>query len=355
LNGITENYSYDALYELTQVTQGNTPTESYTYDLVGNRLSSIGVPLYNYNSSNELTSNSLGNSTYDNNGNTLTDPSGIQYTWDFENRLVQAVVPGTNGGTTAFKYDPFGRRIQKSGPLGLTNYVYDNDATIEELDGAGGILSRYTPGQGIDEPLAQLHSGTTSYYNADGLGSITSLTNTSATAVATYGYDAFGNLSASTGSLTNPFRYTGREFDSETGLYYYRARYYDPISARFISEDPSGFGGGDDFYVYTDENPATLNDPLGLQSSVSNALTTLRNWASGLSNSSTLSGGRDLGQWGLGSAGGNSHSNDAVTADLSKSPAMDDIRDKVKKKGFNGARKRFWYHWQETSPCGCSK
>jgi YD repeat-containing protein len=55
-------------------------------------------------------------SVYDANGNTLSDPSGKSYTWDFENRLTQAVVPGTNGGTTTFKYDPFGRRIQKSGP-----------------------------------------------------------------------------------------------------------------------------------------------------------------------------------------------------------------------------------------------
>ena len=62
---------------------------------------------------------------YDANGNTLSDPSGKSYTWDFENRLTQAVVPGTNGGTTTFKYDPFGRRIQKSGPLGTTNYLYD--------------------------------------------------------------------------------------------------------------------------------------------------------------------------------------------------------------------------------------
>jgi YD repeat-containing protein len=57
--------------------------------------------------------------THDANGNTLSDPSGKQYTWDFENRLVQAVSPGV--GTTNFRYDPFGRRIQKAGPLGTTN------------------------------------------------------------------------------------------------------------------------------------------------------------------------------------------------------------------------------------------
>jgi YD repeat-containing protein len=122
--------------DFSQVTQGGGTTESYSYDAVGNRLSSSGVPTYSYNSSNELTSNSSGSYTYDANGNTLSDPSGRTYTWDFENRLVQAVVPGT--GATTFRYDPFGRRIQKSGPLGTTNYLYDGtdgDANlIEELD-----------------------------------------------------------------------------------------------------------------------------------------------------------------------------------------------------------------------------
>src|SRR6202034_815605 len=86
-----------------------------------------------------LTSRTYSDSTvveyaYDANGNTLSDASAKSYTWDFENRLTQAVVPGTNGGTTNFKYDPFGRRIQKSGPLGTTNYLYDGADLIEEVD-----------------------------------------------------------------------------------------------------------------------------------------------------------------------------------------------------------------------------
>ena len=80
---------------------------------------------YNYNPSNQLTSNSVGSYTYDANGNTLTDAQGWSFTWNFENRLTQAVVPGQNSGTTTFKYDPFRRRIQKSGPMGTTNYLYD--------------------------------------------------------------------------------------------------------------------------------------------------------------------------------------------------------------------------------------
>ena len=133
LNGITSDYAYDQLYELTQVTQGASTTESYSYDAVGNRLSSSGVPNYTYNVSNELTSDSLGGFTYDANGNTLSDPSGKSHTWDFENRLVQAVVPGTNGGTTTFKYDPFGRRIQKSGPLGTDLPPISDHVRIRQL------------------------------------------------------------------------------------------------------------------------------------------------------------------------------------------------------------------------------
>ncbi|MBV9183959.1 MAG: hypothetical protein JO356_21860 [Acidobacteria bacterium] len=108
---------------MTQVTQGRGTTESYSYDSVGNRLSSLSVAQYNYNGSNELTASSPGSYTYDANGNTLSDAQGRSFTWDFENRLIQATNPGV--GTTTFKYDPVGRRIQKSGPLGITNYLYD--------------------------------------------------------------------------------------------------------------------------------------------------------------------------------------------------------------------------------------
>ena len=110
----------------------------------------------------------------------------------------------------SFQYDPFGRRIQKSGPSGTVNYLYDGANVVEEVDGAGTVLARYTQGAGIDEPLAMLRGGVTSYYQADGLGSITSVRDGGGALVASYTYDAFGNLAASTGTLTNPFRYTGR-------------------------------------------------------------------------------------------------------------------------------------------------
>jgi RHS repeat-associated protein len=263
LNSTTSNYSYDPLYELTQVVQGATTTESYSYDAVGNRLSSSGVPIYSYNSSNELTSNSLGSYTYDNNGNTLTDASGKSYTWDFENRMVSAVVPGT--GTVIFKYDPFGRRIQKGSPLSTITYLYDGMNSIEELDNAGNELAGYTQGPGIDQPLADLRSGATGFYDQDGLGSVTFLSNSTAVLTNTYTYDSYGKLTASAGTLTNPFQYTGREFDPETGIYFYRARYYDPAFGRFVSEDPTGFRSDDlNLYRYVHNSPINYTDPSGL-------------------------------------------------------------------------------------------
>ncbi len=260
LNGITSNYGYDAIYELLQVTQGGGTTESYSYDAVGNRLSSSGVPSYSYNMSNELTSNSNGSYTYDADGNTLTDPSGKSYSWDFENRLASAVVPGT--GTVTFKYDPFGRRIYKSSPNFAGIFVYDGYNLIETTNTTGGVIADHTQTQNIDEPLAESRSGGVSFYEAD--GSITSLSSSSGSIANTYTYDSFGNVTNSTGTLSNPFRYTGREFDSETGAYYYRARYYEPSNGRFMSEDPTNFAGGINFYAYVGNSPLVWTDPQGL-------------------------------------------------------------------------------------------
>jgi RHS repeat-associated protein len=115
-----------------------------------------------------------------------------------------------------------------------------------------------------DEHLAVLRGTITSYYEQDGLESVTSLTTSSGSIAQSYNYDSFGNTISSSGSLTNFFRYTGREFDSESGLYFYRARYYDPSSGRFLSEDPIRFRGGPNFYAYVRDNPVNFTDPSGL-------------------------------------------------------------------------------------------
>jgi len=109
-----------------------------------------------------------------------------------------------------------------------------------------------------------LRSATTSYYELDGLDSVTSLSNSAGALAQTYTFDSFGNQTAPSGSLTNPFQYTARESDTETGLYFYRARYYDPNGGRFVSEDPMAFRAGVDFYAYVLNNPTNLVDPKGL-------------------------------------------------------------------------------------------
>lgn len=265
--GVTSTFSYDPLYELTQVLQGTNATESYTYDTVGNRLSSQGISPYNYNVSNELVSTPSSTYTYDNNGNMLTktDSTGMtKYSWDFENRLTSIALPGS-GGMISFKYDAFGRRIQKSGPSGTTTYVYDGESVLEEVDGAGNVVARYVQSPGVDQPLAETRGSTTSYYHADGLGAITSLSNSAAGLANTYTYDSYGNLSSSSGTVTNPLRYVGRDFDTETGLYYYRARYYDATIGRFLNEDPAKLGiGAKSLYAYVDNDPADFSDPFGL-------------------------------------------------------------------------------------------
>ncbi|HWZ44716.1 MAG TPA: RHS repeat-associated core domain-containing protein [Candidatus Saccharimonadales bacterium] len=260
LNNVVSNVAYDNLYQLTGLTQGTSAVESYTYDAVGNRLSAVGGTSYSYNASNELLGVGPESYTYDDNGNTLTkmDASGTTaYAWDFENRLKSVTPPG--GASVTFKYDPLGRRIQKGGSI----FVYDGANLIQESDQAGNLVARYIQGPGIDQPLAVYRGAASEFYDADGLGSITSLTTTSGAVNQSYIFDAFGNTSSTTGTFIQPFQYTGREWDAETGLYFYRARYYDPAIGRFLNEDQIGNDHGFNFYTYVGNAPANFIDPAG--------------------------------------------------------------------------------------------
>ncbi len=103
------------------------------------------------------------------------------------------------------------------------------------------------------------------YYHADGLGSVVALTDANGKTVESYAYSPFGELKRKGDKVKNTYTFTGREWDKEVKLYYYRARYYDPKTGRFISKDPIGFAGGDaNLYGYVGENPVNFKDPLGL-------------------------------------------------------------------------------------------
>lgn len=146
--------------------------------------------------------------------------------------------------------------------------MYDNEDILLELDGSNNITARYTHGPGIDEPLILEKGGASFFYHADGLGSITEITNNSGSVVQAYTYSSFGKIESQLDpTFIQPYTFTGREFDPETGLYFYRARTYDPVTGRFLQIDQHpGFASLPQTlnkYPYVINRPVTLTDPNG--------------------------------------------------------------------------------------------
>jgi RHS repeat-associated protein len=268
----TANYAYDVLNRLVQATNPlpTNPLETFNYDAVGNRINSNQNGLSNFNQANELLDDANFVYQYDNNGNMIRKTAKVggavtQYEYDAENKLIRVVSPGS---TANYRYDGLGRRVEKeviAGNTTINRYVYDNEDILLELDGSNNIVARYTHGPGIDEPLIMEKNGQSFFYHADGLSSITEITNQSGTVVQRYGYSSFGKIESQFDlNFKQPYTYTARELDVETGLYYYRARYYDIQSGRFLQTDPNGFSGGINFYGYVGNNPIGRIDPYGL-------------------------------------------------------------------------------------------
>ena len=136
---------------------------------------------------------------------------------------------------------------------------------IGDYDPSGNIITAYTHGPGIDEPVAMTLNNSTHFYIPDIQGSIRAIVDTQGNAVATYQYDAWGNLVSYGGPMAqeNDYLYTGREYDWQTGIYYYRARYYNPELGRFLSRDPAGMVDGPNMYVYVKNEPVNKVDPWG--------------------------------------------------------------------------------------------
>ncbi len=142
INGVTKTFSYDNLNQLTGVNVGGVQTEQFTYDPVGNRLTSIDNPTWTYNTDNELSGYGATNMTYDANGNMTADSSdGSSLSYDFENRLASFV---TSSVTANYLYDPQGRRLQKTVNSVVTRYLWDGATMIAELDGTNQITRLYT-------------------------------------------------------------------------------------------------------------------------------------------------------------------------------------------------------------------
>jgi RHS repeat-associated protein len=201
--------------------------------------------------------------TYDPNGNLTQKTEGTD-TWGYEwNALNQLTRITRNSIEQArFSYDPKGRRVEKIAAGVTATYTYDGVDILREARRASTF--KYIHGPGIDEPVAREDgSGALNYYHADGLTSIVKRTDQTGAVVHEYRYDAWGNIEIGTGEPG--YAFAGREWDPETNLDYYRARYFDPKIGRFASEDPLGFDGdGTSFYVYVGNNPVVFADPSGL-------------------------------------------------------------------------------------------
>jgi len=246
---------------------------SYSYDNIGNwTLVDDGIYPMSYVSNNlnqytEIEGEAYYN--YDDNGNMTTDRDHAYY-YDCENRLTDVVL----ASHVYYKYDYLGRLVKTIHASQTTKHVYDGDQIIAEYDGNGNLLRKFVYGAGIDEPVCMIAGASTYYYHYDGLGSVIALSDSSKNIVEKYSYDVFGIPTIrgtqgevrSTSAYGNPFLFTGRMYDAQAKMYYYRARFYSPVLGRFLQPDPIGYKAGLNLYTYCKNNPVMYIDPWGLWS-----------------------------------------------------------------------------------------
>lgn len=195
---------------------------------------------------------------YDTRGNriSVTPPTGpVQtLTYDQANRLTRYAA----SATTTYGYNADGLRMSKTAGS-TTQFVWDTASDVPLMLKDGSTSYIYGPG---NYPLEQVSLSNVYYFHHDQLGSTRLLTDGSGTAQATYQYDPFGNIVGTSGAIANPFRFGGQYLDSESSLYFLRARYYDPSTGQFTSLDPQVALTGQP-YAYVSSNPLNLQDPEG--------------------------------------------------------------------------------------------
>lgn len=278
IRNITFTYAYDKLHRLkTETNNGGLPEMNLTYDALGNIVTkNVGTNLMNYSSYDPVKAHAVKtlnfNGTaytfnYDNDGNMttgydFTDPANVAFrtmTYDEDNNL--ASVNYTKGGssvTSAMSYDEGGTRVKKVGSS-TTYYVSD---VYEVKD---GVATKFITAGNLK--LAVVSNNVTHYYHNDHLGSSAVMTDATGTVVEKTEYMPFGAVREHTGTSVTNYKYTGQELDPESGLYYYKSRYYDNVLARFISPDsiysnlyvPQDLNG----YTYCGNNPINNVDPDG--------------------------------------------------------------------------------------------
>ncbi|HEV2211014.1 MAG TPA: RHS repeat-associated core domain-containing protein [Verrucomicrobiae bacterium] len=327
--GTYVQYAYDNIGQLkTAISSSSSENRGYAYDAAWNlnwRTNNGATSQFLVDTKNELTNAFNAASGYDANGNLISRNNGTNaYVYDDENRLIQWFwynngINCTNGGyQTDFFYDGLGRlrkRLEYSIPLSSggggsasppsgggggggcswnlnteVHYIYDGSRVIQELDGSNNPLVGYTRGPdlsgslegagGIGGLLARSDTYSSgnftshTYYHADGDGNITYLENSSQSAAAIYRYDPYGNILSSSGTLANAnvYRFSSKECCTNSGLYCYLFRFYDPTIQRWINRDPIYEFGGLNLYAYALNKVPYVIDLFGLDANVPSGL-----------------------------------------------------------------------------------
>ena len=291
-NGLVVTYEYDEVNRLVRekiLDKNGAPVVEYTYTLgsAGERIkveetgaASDRTVEYEYDELYRLVKETVSNDngitvteyTYDRNSNRLTktvDGDVTSYAYNAQNNLIRVTVQGGQSvNVEEYLYDYAGNRIAKVTELGSTYYLVDTNGALSqvlaEYDENGSLTTLYTRG---DELISQERNGVKSYYLYDGFDSVRMLTDEVGSVTDTYTFDAFGNLTSSTGDTENSYLYRSEQYDSFTGLYYLRARYMNPSTGTFITMDEYA---GSVFepvslhkYLYANANPVMNSDPSG--------------------------------------------------------------------------------------------
>ena len=268
------SFEYDGTDQLTGASSDFQEDESYDYDETGNRLGN------NIGPHNRLLNDGVYSYEYDAEGNRIQRTelaTGVvtEYVWDWRNRLVEVSESNELGEVVSrsqYQYDAFDRRLTKSvdsdgdGIYELVEgFVYNDDSILLVLDG-DEVSQRYFYGPGTDLVLAEETVGEgVEYALTNHLNSVEFILDSAGFVINRIIYDSFGGIT----SETNPdvdvrYGFTGRDFDSETGLGYYRTRYLDFVTGTFLTLDRLGFSAGDvNLYRYVGNSPTNFVDPSG--------------------------------------------------------------------------------------------